>query len=280
MLEAPEALCIAGQIDKDLKGKVVGTVIAGFTPHKFTFFNPAADRFAEMLQGRELTGARSVGGMVEILFGEISVVLSDGANIRFTAAAADLPATHQLLIGFTDESCITVMVRMYAGILCFGSGGPQGQLSDYYAVAAGKPQMLSDNFTREYFISVASQPSLKNRSAKALLATEQRFPGLGNGVLQDILFNAGIHPKRKTSTLGESGLDTLYRSIRHTLGEMAGHGGRDSEMDLYGNKGGYVAFLSKDTAGKPCPKCGSTIVKENYMGGSVYFCPACQPIEP
>jgi hypothetical protein len=31
---------------------------------------------------------------------------------------------------------------------------------------------------------------VKKLSLKALLATEQRIPGLGNGVLQDILFKA------------------------------------------------------------------------------------------
>lgn len=36
---------------------------------------------------------------------------------------------------------------------------------------------------------------------KAFLAAEQRFPGIGNGVLQDILLESGIHPKRKISTL-------------------------------------------------------------------------------
>jgi formamidopyrimidine-DNA glycosylase len=40
-------------------------------------------------------------------------------------------------------------------------------------------------------------------SAKAFLATEQRIPGLGNGVLQDILFTAGIHPKRKMAAISE-----------------------------------------------------------------------------
>jgi formamidopyrimidine-DNA glycosylase len=41
--------------------------------------------------------------------------------------------------------------------------------------------------------------------------------GLGNGVLQDILFNAGINPKRKMGTLTETEIDGLYRSIIDTL---------------------------------------------------------------
>lgn len=38
-------------------------------------------------------------------------------------------------------------------------------------------------------------PSNKKLTAKAFLAAEQRIPGLGNDVLQDILWDAGIDPR-------------------------------------------------------------------------------------
>ena len=115
-------------------------------------------------------------------------------------------------------------------------------------------------------------------SAKAFLATEQRIPGLGNGVLQDILFNAGIHPKRKISTLDETERRTLFDSIKSTLEEMTGQGGRDTEKDLFGEPGGYRVKMGKDGMGKPCPVCGGQVVKEAYMGGSVYYCEGCQKL--
>jgi formamidopyrimidine-DNA glycosylase len=59
---------------------------------------------------------------------------------------------------------------------------------------------------------------------------------------------------------------------------MLDKGGRDTETDLFGEKGGYHTILSKNTYGQPCPKCGGEIIKENYMGGSVYYCPSCQPL--
>ena len=57
---------------------------------------------------------------------------------------------------------------------------------------------------------------------------------------------------------------------------MAFEGGRDVERDLYGNPGGYKTILSKNTLNNPCPRCGSEIVKQAYLGGSVYFCTGCQ----
>jgi len=55
-------------------------------------------------------------------------------------------------------------------------------------------------------------------------------------------------------------------------------GGRDTEKNLFGNTGSYKTKMSKNTAGKSCFACGTTIVKEAYMGGSIYYCPKCQKL--
>ena len=60
--------------------------------------------------------------------------------------------------------------------------------------------------------------------------------------------------------------------------DMIEKGGRDTEKDLFGNNGGYITKLSKNTAGKPCGNCGSIIKKESYMGGSIYYCSKCQKL--
>jgi len=113
-------------------------------------------------------------------------------------------------------------------------------------------------------------------SVKVLLATEQRIPGLGNGVLQDILFNAKINPKREINSLTDIDKSALLQSIKMTLKNMILQGGRDTEMDIFGNHGNYKTILSKNTLSKPCPQCGNPIIKETSSGGVVYYCPYCQ----
>jgi formamidopyrimidine-DNA glycosylase len=113
-------------------------------------------------------------------------------------------------------------------------------------------------------------------SVKAFLATEQRVPGLGNGVLQDILFEARVHPKRKLSAMSVEETETLRRAVTTTLTEMTRMGGRDTERDLHGQPGGYRTRLSRNTVGQSCPRCGGTIEKAPYLGGAVYFCAGCQ----
>ena len=114
-------------------------------------------------------------------------------------------------------------------------------------------------------------------SAKAFIATEQRIPGIGNGVLQDILFNAGINPKRKVNTFNNEDKEKLLNSIVKVLKDMIDKGGRDTEKDIFGKEGGYKVLLSKNTIKNPCSKCGGVLKKETYLGGSVYYCPCCQP---
>ena len=57
---------------------------------------------------------------------------------------------------------------------------------------------------------------------------------------------------------------------------MTEKGGRNDEVDLLGNPGGYVRIMDSRAAGQPCPKCGRTVEKIQYLGGACYFCPKCQ----
>jgi len=115
-------------------------------------------------------------------------------------------------------------------------------------------------------------------SAKAFLATEQRIPGLGNGVLQDILWTARIHPKRKMAELSDQAIDDMYIAVKSVLADMVAKGGRDTERDLFWQPGGYRTVLSRNTVDTPCPACGTTIRKEAYSGGAIYVCETCQPL--
>lgn len=143
-----------------------------------------------------------------------------------------------------------------------------------------KPSPLTDRSDREYFGQIVSSAHGSKLSAKGLLATQQRIPGPGNGTLQDILLAAGIHPKRKVDTMQEPEEERLFHAVRRTLAGMTRLGGRDTGRDLFGAPGGYRTKLWKNTVGSPCPECGFVIRKEAYMGGSIYFCPGCQPLCP
>lgn len=166
---------------------------------------------------------------------------------------------------------------MYGMLWAFADDGTFSH--DYYLTARGRPDPYSETFTENYFRELAADPALQKKSVKAFLATEQRIPGLGNGVLQDMLLTAGVHPKRKVFTLSENNISRLYRAVRRTADEMLRLGGRDTEGDLFGNKGGYVTRLGAKASGGLCPACGiGAVRREAYLGGTIYYCPECQPL--
>ncbi|MBN1567450.1 MAG: endonuclease VIII [Acidobacteria bacterium] len=275
MLELPETNCIAEQIAGSFGKSKISSVLAAHTPHKLTWYFGNFEKYPELLIGKTIGKASGCGSMVEIYAGKSILLFSEGVGLRFHDRKEPRPERHQLLIEFDNGTALSAAVQMYGGLGCLA----EGKLDNpYYKAAKEKPSPFSRGFGKSYFARLIGDPAVQKLSAKAFLATGQRIPGLGNGVLQDILFNAGIHPKKKVSTLSLAERNELYDSIRTTLHAMLKGGGRDTESDLYGIRGRYKTILSKNTAGKPCLLCGTPIKKESYLGGSIYFCPKCQPL--
>lgn len=275
MIEIPESNNLSMQLKDTLQNKTIQNVYTATSPHKFAWYHQDPEEYHRLLSGKIITDAYAVGGQVEICAEDMRIVLGDGVNIRYLEPGDTIPKKHQLYIEFEDLSAIVCTVQMYGGLLVFKDGEID---NPYYLVAKEKPSPLSAKFDSQYFKSIieAAKPTL---SVKALLATEQRIPGLGNGTLQDILFNAEINPKTKINQLTEEEIETLFICVKGTLMEMTTRGGRDTEKDLFGCYGGYKTILSKKTIKDPCPRCGSDIVKQAYLGGNVYYCTVCQIVK-
>jgi formamidopyrimidine-DNA glycosylase len=274
MIEIPEAVNLSRQLTERCAGKRIDSIVAGSSPHKFAWYYGDRASYTRLAAGRVFRCARAVGGMVEGAAGNVRFLFSEGASLRLLSPASPSPRKHQFLMAFADGTMLVASVQMYGGVGCFRAGGND---NPYYLLSLKKPSPLTDAFDASHFASLFEASDLEKLSAKAFLATEQRVPGLGNGVLQDILFRAGLNPRTKVSSLSARQRQKLLRAIKQTLGEMTERGGRDTELDLDGAPGGYATLMSKNSVGKPCPRCGTSIKKEAYLGGSVYFCPVCQP---
>lgn len=272
MLEIPESKTIGSQACNALAGRRITDVFNATKPHKFAWFKGDPAAYGKILIGRDIKSSNGHGMFVDIECDEnIYITIGEGANMRYYPPSEKPPDNYQLLIVLDDNSFVTFNIAMYGGIWAY-----KGIFDNsYYQLSLNSTSPLDDAFDEIYFENIIKSTT-KDLSAKALLATEQRIPGIGNGVLQDILFNARIHPKRKKSTLTDTSKAELFQSIKVTLKAMTDLGGRDTEKDFFGKKGGYNTILSKNTVNQPCPRCGDLIRKEAYLGGAVYFCPSCQ----
>jgi formamidopyrimidine-DNA glycosylase len=275
MIELPETYVLAEQINKTLVNKTIVKVIANEHSHSFAWYSGDPGDYHKILNGKKVSSANpgtgyTCGGNTEILCEDMLLVIS--TPIKYHAPGAKLPKSHQLLLEFDDESCMSCTVQMWGAMFCYAV--KENNIPKQYAINKS-PDPLTDAFDKNYFDSLWKNAK-PNLSAKAFLATEQRIPGLGNGVLQDILWNAKIHPRRKLETFDGKEQKKLFASVKSTLLAIRKHGGRDTEKNLFGAKGGYKTILSANTLRGPCPACGSVILREAYLGGNIYFCPSCQ----
>ncbi len=272
MIELPEAIRLSSEMQKEIAGKTVAHVLPPSKEHKFCWFSGDPSAYDAALRGSKAVSVSGFGMYVEIVFDNgLSLAINDGVNPRL-CTVNELPQFYQLAIEFEDFSALVFTVAMYGGIVLHGNDYD----NEYYVKSRNTISPLAKEFPDYYWKLIGeSKPKL---SAKAFIATEQRFPGIGNGCAQDILLNAGLNPKRKLETMSQADREKLLSAIVSVIGEMVRLDGRDTEKGLDGSSGGYRTLMCKNSLIGGCPVCGGTVTKEAYLGGSVYYCPECQPL--
>ncbi|MCC7573031.1 MAG: hypothetical protein KO464_06550 [Candidatus Methanofastidiosum sp.] len=136
------------------------------------------------------------------------------------------------------------------------------------------PSPNESDFSLDYFLQVLSNNEKK--PIKSVLNIQDQISGLGNAYINDILFESGIHPKRKVSNLNQIERNNIFDSIIKIITSAIQLGGSTDEFDLYGNSGEYSRMMDKNTL--VCRKRGEGVIKENILGSSSYLCPKCQKL--
>jgi formamidopyrimidine-DNA glycosylase len=275
MFELPELATLTRQINTTLAGKTIAAGALGNSPHKFVWHNRTPEEFARLTAGKTLGPAYTRGKWLFLpaepgyilLFGEC------GGRLLYHTPGARLPDKYHLWLTFADGSALTAMTGMWGAYELYEAGR---ELERQY-VKDMRPAPADPTFTFDYFAGLlASLLAGEKRSVKALLTQDQLIPGLGNAIAQDIMFRAGLAPRHPIADLDPAQIRRLYDAIISVLDAAIAAGGRDDEFDLFNQPGRYVRLMSSQTAGKPCPTCGASIEKMQYLGGACYFCPHCQ----
>ncbi|MBI4926345.1 MAG: endonuclease VIII [Anaerolineae bacterium] len=276
MIELAEAITLAEQMNRTICGKVIQACVRGNAPHKFAFYTKEPEEYARILEGKVVGEAIAKGSAIELHVhpGYALVFGNGGERILYHTDPSTLPAKHQFLLSFTDGTFLTVTVQMWGAAQLFALDELTTD-QNFYGYSLVSP--VSDAFTEAYFFGLfdALPPQSKD-SVKFFLISKPGVAGVGNGYCQDILFRARLHPRHRAVALTVEERHTLYLAIRETMLEAVRLGGRSSEFNLWGQPGQYERLLDSQSAGKPCPDCGTPIEKISFLGGASYLCPACQ----
>jgi len=278
MIEMPEATTIARQMNETLTGKTIAKFERGNKTHKFLWLNRPDEEYALILPGLSVTGASSFGRSIYLHLEDYMLWWSDtGGKLLYHAPGEKPPKDYHLGWEFTDGSSLTFAMQMWGGVKLLDQSEFDERPNEDVGI-----EPLSSEFTVESFSKMLDEyPEKTSKGIKGfLVATRYVTPnclhGLGNAIVQDILFHGEISPKRKAMEISPDERKKLFEVINSTVAEAIQLGGRYDEVDHFGNPGGYIRLMDSKTTGTPCIHCGMDIQKISYLGGACYLCPSCQ----
>lgn len=267
MPELPDVVVYVERLEAYLTGRTLATVRVA-SPFVVRTFDPPISE----LEGRRVQAVRRIGKRIVLGFEDdlfLVVHLMIAGRLRFKPPGAAVAGKMALLaldfehgsILFTEAAskkrASVHVVRGESALGAFDRGGVEPLEVSLDA--------FSEALTRE------------NRTLKRALTDPRLVSGIGNAYSDEILFQAGLSPVRRTSQLTADELERLFEATRATLTEWTerlraevGEGFPDKVTafrDAMAVHGKYR---------KPCPRCGTEVQRIRYEANEVNYCPRCQ----
>ncbi|MBF0483921.1 MAG: bifunctional DNA-formamidopyrimidine glycosylase/DNA-(apurinic or apyrimidinic site) lyase [Candidatus Omnitrophica bacterium] len=145
---------------------------------------------------------------------------------------------------------------------------------DYFAALGVEP--LGEQFNVKYISEHVARRSIP---VKVLLMDQKFVAGIGNIYASEILFEAGIDPRKRSSLLDAKQISAIVKASKRILKESIKNRGttfRDYR-DASGSKGRFAEKLKVyGREGLPCIKCKTLINNIVQAQRSTFYCPKCQ----
>ena len=262
-------------IKEDLRELVVGSRI-----HEVQLLEPALveapepEEFVRRLRGARITGARRrAKHLIVELEGGGSLVfqLKIGGQLLLVPPVPE-PGTALMLI-FGLDGGRRLFLRDETGFTrarLLDAGELEARL------ASLGPEPLEDSFDARHLKRVLGGRRVQIKPA---LLDQKVVSGIGNIYVDEILYDARLHPRRKANTLSDGEWEALHRAIRGNLRAGVEHRGTTVRLyrDVLNRPGSHQDYLRVfEKHGKPCPDCEGKVVREKVGGRSTHYCPSCQ----
>ncbi|WP_448640603.1 bifunctional DNA-formamidopyrimidine glycosylase/DNA-(apurinic or apyrimidinic site) lyase [Geodermatophilus sp. URMC 63] len=285
MPELPEVEVVRRGLERWVAGRTVAAVEVHH-PRAVRRHLEGVDDFTAALTGRTLTAAHRRGKYLWLPLAE-----DDGTSAG-RALVAHLGMSGQLLVEkpsqpdethlrarftFTDggRELRFVDQRTFGGLVV--EDAPEGDgIPPRLAHIAIDP--LDPSFDESGFSAALRR---RHTEVKRALLDQTLVGGVGNIYADESLWRARLHGARPTDRLTRAQVTDLLDGVRSVLGEALAQGGTSFDslyVDVNGQSGYFSRFLAVyGQVDRPCPRCGTAIVRESFMNRSSYSCPTCQP---
>lgn len=230
------------------------------------FKNIDVDTLRRRLPGQPLTSSESRGKQMVFRFGrDIWLGLHLGMEGALRVEPADFAA------GKHDH----LMLRQAGRTLVFYDHRHFGRVQFYEGAGVPEwwsklaPSILSRQFTAR---AVAEFLARRKRAPlKAVLLMQERFPGIGNWMADEILWRAPFHPAALAGSLDAEDANRLWRTVRHVSRRA---------IEIISDDWDYPAtwlFAQRWKKSGHCPRCRAALRKAEIGGRTTAWCPKCQP---
>ena len=267
MPEIPEIASRAAEMNKELTGKIILSVII-LQPK---CLNIPPDEFNHFVSNAVIESVSHHGKWIKVktTSGWVLINLGMGGEILLTNREK-MPEKYRLVFDFNDKTCLTINFWWF-GYVHFCR---VDEIHTHPMLAKLGPNILDLN-EADYSTLIKTQRG----KVKAFLLDQSKVAGVGNAYIHDILFLAHLHPNRPIAGLTDDEIHNLFHAIQDGLRPSLAKGGAFYEMNLYGQKGGFLMedILIGYRENSPCPVCGSLILKIKTGSTSSFICPRCQP---
>ena len=268
MPELPEVEALAA----DLRGRVVGRRIervdvAAISALK-TFDPPAT-----ALHGREVTGAGRFGKFLDLIVGDLHLVvhLARAGWLHYRDALPPAPLK-------PGKGPIALRVRLdNGGGFDLTEQGTQKRLAAYLvrdpAEVPGVSKLGPDALSSD-LATFAARLRSRRGQVKGVLTDQEVLAGVGNAYSDEILHRARLSPFAITDRLTDEQLAGLYEATQVTLKDAVSRSVGQGAASLKGEK--RSGLVVHNRTGLPCPVCGDTIREVSFADSSLQYCPTCQ----
>jgi formamidopyrimidine-DNA glycosylase len=292
MPELPEVETVR----RGLEPAMVGARIVAVEQRRPDLRFPFPERFAERLQGQEITalGRRAKYLLADLSSGEV-LIMHLGMTGRFLVnhngttfapgefyAEAGAERAHDHVV-FRLSNGATIIYND-ARRFGFMDLAPRAGLAESRHFRDVGIEPLGNELSGE---AIAGLFRGRKAPLKAALMDQRLIAGLGNIYVCEALFRAGLHPEAPAGSLAtptgrpRAKAHLLAEAIRDVLTEAVEAGG--STLRDYAQTDGSLGYFQHsfrvyDREGEVCvrPGCGGTVRRLVQGGRSTFFCPSCQ----
>ncbi len=201
----------------------------------------------------------------------LGIHLGMSGELRMEPAAFQGSRHDHLVLRTAGNAAVFTDPRMFGRIDLQSSADPPA----WWTRLA--PAVLSGDFSRD---AVAAYLRRRKRSPiKAVLLHQDRFPGVGNWMADEILWRAGIHPARAAGSLDQSETGALWRACRQVCrSALATIGGRGTKLPSSLNERIPTTWLfwHRWAPGGRDPRTGALLRRATVGGRTTVWSPSRQ----